>query len=338
MKKLKMGIVGLGRLGKKHAENIAFRVPNAELTAVCSIKQEEVDEAQEDWGIKYAYTNFEEMLKNKEIEAIFVASSSTEHCNQIEKALEAGFDVFSEKPLGITKEEVTYISDVINKHNDKKFMLGFMRRFDPSYIDAKKKVDMHQLGKPIFIRFYRIDPVSAVRAAIAFAEKSGGLFLDMMIHDFDLARWFLNSEAKTVFAVGDNYIYPEFGRHGDIDNGSAMIEFANGTVASFFAGRTSLHGYHIETEIIGTKGTLRIGNIPEKNLVTIFNENGAVRECHEGFLNRFEDAYLNELQEFINCVLKDRKPPVGAYEGVKATEIAYACKQSFSSKELVMIK
>src|SRR5690554_1349081 len=101
MRTIKMGIVGLGRLGKRHAENIAFRVPNAELLAVCSIKQDEVDEAQKNWGIKYAYTNYEEMLNNKELDAIFIASSSTEHCKQIKLALEAGYHVFSEKPLGI---------------------------------------------------------------------------------------------------------------------------------------------------------------------------------------------------------------------------------------------
>lgn len=337
MRTIKMGIVGLGRLGKKHAENIAFRVPNAELLAVCSIKQDEVDEAQKNWGIKFAYTNYEEMLANKELDAIFIASSSTEHCNQIQLALEAGYDVFSEKPLGITKEEVDHITNIIEKHNDKKFMLGFMRRFDPSYIYAKKKLDSGEIGKPMYIRCYSIDPVSAVEGAIAFAEKSGGLYLDMMIHDLDLARWFLNSEAKTVFAVGDNYLYPEFGEYDDIDNGAAMIQFKNGSVASFFAGRTSVHGYHIETEIIGTKGTLRIGTIPEKNLVTVFNENGAVRECHEGFLERFEDAYLNELQEFVNCVIEDRNPPVGAFDGLKATEIGYACKQSLITNQLVML-
>lgn len=337
MKKLKMGIVGLGRLGKRHAENIGFKVPNAELIAVCSIRQDEVDDAQKDWGIPYGYSDFEEMLKNRELEAIFIASSSTEHCKQIDMALEAGLHVFSEKPLGINKEEVYYITDVINRNKDKKFMLGFMRRFDPSYVYAKKKLDDGDIGKPMYIRCYSIDPVIAVEGAIAFAQKSGGLFLDMMIHDLDLARWFLNSEAKTIFALGDNYIYPDFGKHGDIDNGAAMIQFENGAVASFFAGRTSVHGYHIETEIIGTKGTLRIGTIPEKNLVTVFNEHGAIRECHEGFLDRFENAYLNELQEFVNCVLEDRTPPIGAYDGKKATEMGYACKESFSGKRLVNI-
>ncbi|MBC8587221.1 Gfo/Idh/MocA family oxidoreductase [Paratissierella segnis] len=337
MRKLKMGIVGLGRLGKKHAENIAFRVPNAELLAVCSIKEDEVEEAQKNWGIPFGYTNFKEMLNNKELEAAFIASSSTEHSKQIELALNAGLHVFSEKPLGITREEVIYIADIINKHKDKKFMLGFMRRFDPSYVYAKKKLDNGEIGKPIYIRCYSIDPISAIDGAIAFSEKSGGLFLDMMIHDLDLSRWFSNSEAKTVFAVGDNYIYPEFEKYDDIDNGAAMIQFNNGTIASFFAGRTSIHGYHIETEIIGTKGTLRIGTIPEKNLVTIFNENGAVRECHEGFLERFEDAYLNELQEFVDCVLEDRKTPVGAFDGLKATEIGYACRKSFATKQIVML-
>jgi myo-inositol 2-dehydrogenase/D-chiro-inositol 1-dehydrogenase len=132
--KIKVGIVGLGRLGKKHAENIAFRIPHAELTAICSIVKEEVGEIKRDWGIKYSYTIFSEMLENKELDAIFIASPSGEHCHQIVAALETGFHVLSEKPLGITLDECKLAEKAVEKHPDKIFMLGFMRRYDPSYI------------------------------------------------------------------------------------------------------------------------------------------------------------------------------------------------------------
>jgi myo-inositol 2-dehydrogenase/D-chiro-inositol 1-dehydrogenase len=338
MEKIKLGIVGLGRLGRKHAENIAFRIPNGELTAACSIIKEEVDDVVKGWGVKYGYTDFDEMLKNTELDGIVIASSSTEHCRQIEAALEAGFHVFSEKPLGLNIEECRNAEKAVERHPDKVFMLGFMRRYEESYVYAKKKIEEGAIGKPILIRCYGLDPVKAVRGAIAFAEKSGGLFLDMAIHDFDLARWYLGSEAKSVYAVGGCVAFEEFKKYNDADNGAALIQFDNGTMGMFYANRTCAHGYHIETEIVGTEGSLRIGTVPEKNLVTIFNETGAVRECSGGFLERFERAYLNEVQEFVNCIAEKRKPDVSVYDGTKSTEIAYAAKESFEGNKLVMIR
>lgn len=337
MKKLKLGIVGLGRLGRKHAENIAFKIPNAELTAICSIVEAEVAEVQKSWGIEYAYTDYFEMLKNNNLDAIVVASSSSEHCKHIEAALEAGFHVFSEKPLGLTVEECLQVERVVEKHQDQVFMLGFMRRYDASYAYAKQKIEEGIIGKPVYIRCYGEDPVQAIEGAIAFAEKSGGIYLDMAIHDIDLARWLLGSEAQSVYAIGGCFSYDDFKKYGDVDNGAAMIQFKNGAMAQLFVSRTCAHGYHIETEIIGTKGSLRIGTTPVKNLVTMFNENGAVNECVSGFLERFEQAYLSEVQEFVNCVQEDRKPAVTVYDGTNATRVAFAATESLKDNKLVSL-
>lgn len=337
MRKIKLGAVGLGRLGKKHAENMAFRIPNAELIAVCSLKKEEVDEAVNSWGIKYGYTDFGEMLKNPELEGIVIASSSTEHCRQIKEALDAGFHVFSEKPLGVDIEECKDAEKAVESHPDKVFMLGFMRRYEDSYIYAKQKIEQGAIGKPILVRSYGLDPVKAVRGAIAYSNNSGGIFMDMAVHDFDLARWFLGSEAENVYAIGGCYAYEEFAKYGDADNGAALIKFKNNTMGIFYASRTCAHGYHIETEIVGTEGCLRVGTIPEKNLVTVFNDAGVIRECPGGFLERFEKAYLNEIQEFVNCIIEGRKPGVCVYDGTKSTEIAYAARESFRTGKLVAL-
>jgi len=334
---IKLGIVGLGRLGKRHAENIAFRIQNAELLAVCSVVEDEIKDAQKNLGVKYAYKDFSEMLKNKELDAIVIASSSTEHCKQIEEALNAGFHVFSEKPLGINMHEVLRAREVVGKHNDKIFMLGFMRRYDASYAYAKKKIEEGIIGRPFLIRCYGLDPVKAVQGAIAFSEKSGGIFLDMAIHDIDLARWYLGSEVKSAYAIGGCYEYPEFKKYNDADNAVALLQFKNDAIGILYVGRTCTHGYHIETEIVGTEGSLRIGSIPQKNLVTIFDEKGAVQECVSGFLERFDQAYVAEIQEFVNCIIEKRKPKVGVDDGVMSTKVAYACKESFESNKLVII-
>ncbi|MGB6607595.1 MAG: Gfo/Idh/MocA family oxidoreductase [Atribacterota bacterium] len=337
MKKIKLGIVGLGRLGKQHAENIAFRIPNAELTCVCSIIKEELDDVKRNWGLKYTYGSFEDMLNHDDLDGIVIASSSTEHCKHIKSALEKGFNVFSEKPLGVNIDEVHETERIVASHGGKIFQVGFMRRYDSSYIYAKKKIEAGYIGKPFLIRCYGLDPVKAIKGAVAFSEKSGGIFFDMAIHDFDLSRWYLEAEAISVYAVGGCFAFNVFKKYNDVDNGAALIQFRNNSMAMFYVSRTCHHGYHIETEIIGTEGSLRIGTTPVKNLVTVFNDSGSINECVSGFLERFEQAYLSELQEFVNCIIENRKPVVTVYDGVKSTEIAYAATKSYRNNELVFL-
>lgn len=334
------GIVGLGRLGRAHAENIAFKIPNAKLLAVCSINEDEVKEVQNSWEIPYGYTDYYEMLKNKELDAIFVSSPSGFHCEQIKKALDAGFHVFSEKPLGLYLEDALEAMEAVNSHKDKVFMLGFMRRYDKSYAYAKAKIDEGHIGKPVLVRCYGLDPSPAMEGFLRFAKNSysGGLFLDMAIHDIDLARWYIGSEVDKVWAIGGAYEYPEFNELNDAETGAAMAKFKNGAMGIFVAGRNCAHGYHIETEIIGTKGTLRIGTTPDKNLVTVFDDNGVNKECAGGFLERFEDAYLEEVKKFVDCVLNNKKPEVTVEDGVLSTIVGYACKESFETGELVDVK
>ncbi len=148
-------------------------------------------------------------------------------------------------------------------------MLGFMRRFDPSYAEAKKMIDNGEIGKPYMIRCYGLDPIKWVKTAVPFAKHSGGIFLDMAVHDIDLARWFMDSEVSTIYASGQCYIEKGFEEHGDVDNGTALMNFDNGGMALFYTSRTCHHGYHIETEIVGTKGTLRVGGDPSKKFNNI---------------------------------------------------------------------
>jgi myo-inositol 2-dehydrogenase/D-chiro-inositol 1-dehydrogenase len=214
-------------------------------------------------------------------------------------------------------------------------MLGFMRRFDESYQYAHKKVAAGVIGKPVLFRAYSQDPEKFIEGAIAFAAHSGGEFLDMAVHDIDLARWFTGSEPETVYAIGGCYAHPEFGKYHDGDNVSCLMKFKNDTMVYLFAGRTAPHGYNVETEIIGTKGILRIANVPQKNLVEILDNHGVRKECSENFLERFDGAYVREVQEFVDCIIAGRKPEVTVHDGARVLEIAYKCKESFESGELL---
>ncbi len=335
MLKIRIASVGLGRLGLRHAENIASKIQNAELAALCDVDKTKLDATADRLGVKNRYTSFEEMIARKDIDAVVLVSPSGLHTRQIAAALEAGKHVFSEKPLGVNVAECKQAEQAVEAHPDQVFMLGFMRRFDESYQYAYRKVAAGEIGKPVLFRSYSQDPEKFIDGAIAFAAHSGGQFLDMAVHDIDLARWFTASEPETVYAVGGCYAHPEFGRYQDGDNVSCLMKFKNDCMVFLFAGRTAPHGYNVETEIIGTKGTLRIASVPQKNLVEVLDAHGVRRECSENFLERFETAYVNEVQEFVDCIVQKRKPQVSVYDGTRVSEIAYVCKDSFEKGELL---
>ena len=335
MKTIRIGSVGLGRLGLRHAENIAGKIQNAELAALCDLDEKKLNEAADRLGVQHRFTSFEEMIALDDLDAVVLVSPSHLHTGQIAAALKAGKHVFSEKPLGTTVEECLVAQAAVEAHPDKVFMLGFMRRFDESYMYAHEKVMAGEIGKPVLFRSYSQDPEKFIDGAIAFAGHSGGQFLDMAVHDIDLAQWFLNSEPETVYAVGGCYAHPEFARYNDGDNVSCLMKFQNEAMVFLFAGRTAPHGYNVETEIIGTKGTLRIASVPQKNLVEVLDNHGVRRECSENFLERFSSSYVNEVQEFVDCILQGRKPQVTVNDGTRVSEIAYKCKKAFESGELV---
>ena len=335
MNKVRIGSAGLGRLGLAHAENIAGRIQNAELVALCDVDEKKLSETADRLSVAMRYTSFEEMIACKDIDAVVLVSPSALHTKQAAMALNAGKHVFSEKPLGTTVAECQEAKKAVEAHPDIVFMLGFMRRFDESYRYAHDKVAAGEIGKPVLFRSYSQDPEKFIAGAIAFAPHSGGQFLDMAVHDIDLARWFTGSEPETVYAIGGCYAHPEFAASNDGDNVSCLMKFKNDCMVFLFAGRTAPHGYNVETEIIGTKGILRIASVPQKNLVEVLDSHGVRRECSGNFLERFDTAYVNEVQEFVNCIIEGRKPEVTVYDGMRVSEIAYACKSAFETGQLV---
>lgn len=338
MKKIKVGIAGLGRLGKVHANNIAYKIPNAELTAACSIVPAELEYAKNELGVTDTYTDFNEMLQKADIDAVAIVTTSGLHCEQIVAALDAGKHVFSEKPLGVAVDECKAAEAAVAKHPELTFFLGFMRRFDPSYAYAMEKIKAGLIGKPYMVKATGIDPEALVQGAIKFAPTSGGIFIDMAIHDIDLMRWFLGEDPVEVYAAGATFKHPEFKAAGDDETGVAMYKCKSGAIGFVHVGRTAPYGYHVETEVVGTEGTLRISPVPEKNLCMIYDKNGAVKECVSGFPERFAQAYQLEMQEFINCIVEGRKPEVLVSDGTKSTQIAFATTQSYKEGKPVKIE
>jgi myo-inositol 2-dehydrogenase/D-chiro-inositol 1-dehydrogenase len=338
MTTLKIGIAGLGRLGFIHASHIASKISDAELTAVCDIHEDRLAKAKQHFDPEYTYTSFPRLLENKELDAVALVTPSALHCGQIEQSLEAGFHVFCEKPLGVNLEECMMAKKAVDDHPDLIFMLGFMRRYDESYRYVKRKIDDGEIGKPVLFRGYTVDPVSAIDSVLSYIPQSAGQFMDMAVHDIDLARWYLKSEPATIYAIGGCYAYPQFKEYDDGDNVSALMQFENESMAFILAGRTAPHGYQVETEIIGTRSMLRIASVPQKNLVEILDESGVRKECSNSFEERFDGAFIHEMQEFVDCILENRKPEVRVDDGVESTRIAELATKCFKSNELIKIK
>lgn len=338
MEKIKAGIAGLGRLGRIHAKNLAENIPGVSLIAACSLDESELDYARNILNVTKCYLDFEEMIQEADLDAVAIVTSSGAHCAQLSIALDAGLHVFCEKPLGITVEECLSAEQVVSKNPEQVFLLGFMRRFDPSYVYAKEKIDSGAIGTPYLVKATGVDPLKFIEGGLKFAPTSGGLFIDMAIHDIDLMRWFLNSEPISVYAIGSSFGYPAFTQFDDAEAGSALYKFQNGAMGYVHAGRTAAHGYHIETEIVGTKGSIRISPVPQKNLAILYTDDGVVTECVESFPERFSEAYLNEMRYFVDCVRNGEKPSIHVSDGTRSTQIAFATTQSFRQGILVPIQ
>ena len=337
MKQLRIGVAGLGRLGQVHAKNIAYKIPSARLTAACSIVESELDYARKELGVEKTYRDFDAILQDPEVDAVAIVTTSSVHCEQIAAAMDAGKHVFCEKPLGVDVKQCRLAEAAVKRHPELTFMLGFMRRYDPSYAYAKEKIDQGAIGKPYLIKATGVDPEALVEGAIRFAGTSGGIFLDMAIHDIDLMRWFLGGEAVEVYALGATFKHPQFREAGDDETGVAVYKLDNGAIGMVHVGRTAPHGYHVETEIVGTEGAIRISAVPEKNLAMLYNANGACTECVGSFPERFQQAYLSEMEEFVDCVLTGRKPGTCVEDGVLSTIIGYATTEAGKTGRIVRI-
>ncbi len=338
MEKIKLGIIGLGRLGRKHAENIHYHIQNAELTAICSVVPEELDSVSSEMNPQYITQDYKEIIENDKINGIVIASSSQEHAKMICAAAKAGRrNVFTEKPIGMTLEEIDQIKVAVAKNKGMKFQVGYNRRFDRSVQAAKKRIDEGYIGRPIQIKMINRDPATMAEFIIKFSPQSGGLVLDMLTHDYDCARWFVDSDAKSVYGLGGVYVYEGLAEVDDIDNCAVLVEFENGVIGQIETSRNCTYGYHVETEVYGSEGCIRIGTTPIKDRVTCMNASGVTQECVEWFFEYWEPTFLAEMQDFVNCIVEDRSPLVSLEDGYQAVKWAYAATEAVKKKQVVYL-
>ena len=257
-------LIGAGRIGIVHAIAISSE-KNTILHSVVDVNQP----AAEDLAKKYSaqVLTIDEAFSNEDIDAYIIASSTATHADLIEKCSKVGKPVFCEKPLAISVSECLRVKNVVDKHRDRTVMLGFVRRYDRSYADAKFKLESGLVGKPFFIRSQTVDKDSFAPFQIEFCKSGGGIFHDFNVHDIDLVHWFSGVSINKVWSLGGAYRFKEFAEKDDADNTYAMCELDNGSMALIGASRVSPFGHNTFTEIQATHGNLKIGDPPKKNQV-----------------------------------------------------------------------
>lgn len=338
MSKVRIGLAGLGRLGKEYAQNIQYKSPNAKLIAVCSLVKDELEYAKGQLGVEFCFSSFEEMVEKSNLDAVAILTPTKYHAQQIIFSIKNGLHVFSEKPLAISIEDCLKAEKEANKHPDLISCVGFVRRYDESYMDAKEAIEKNKIGDPFFVRSQTVDKDTWAPFQVDYVKSGGGIFHDFNVHDADLARWFIGSEVKKVWSLGGAYRFKEFGDLNDADNTFAFCEFENGKMALLGASRTASYGHDTYTEIIGTHGKLTVGYPPFKNRLQISDKNGFRHECNETFYDRFKDAFLTQIQDFINSILNKKQNQCTLSNATKATLITSGMTKSFKTKKIIELK
>ncbi|ETS81491.1 hypothetical protein PFICI_06493 [Pestalotiopsis fici W106-1] len=333
--KLKIGAAGLGRMGKRHALNFLHRTPRAELVAAFTpdpTEQQWAKENLEPYGVT-VYTDYKQMLQHPGIMAVVIGTATSVHAEESIQAMEKNLHVLCEKPLSTSLD---ICRDVINAAKAKphlKVMCGFSRRFDSSYRDAYAKSAQGAIGRPTILRSQTCDKNDPSGFYVAYAAWSGGVFVDMAVHDIDLTLWFFGDEIvpKSVSAYGVTAVQPALKKYNDFDNAVGIVEFWSGQIAYYYCSRMMAHGQEDTTEVIGTEGKLSVNAHLAQNLVQYYHPGGITRDVPAHYYDRFEMAFVTEANEFAEACLDNKPLPLQLNNAVKAVEIGAALQEALVS-------
>ena len=331
---IKVGIIGAGRIGHVHGESISKFVKNATVKTIADPFMNEKTEAwAKSLGIEKTTKDYHEILNDPEIEAVLICASTDQHSPLSIEALRAGKHVFCEKPIDHDVNKIKEVLDVV-KETGKKYQVGFNRRFDHNFKAIRDAVVAGKVGKQQIIKITSRDPEPP---SIDYVKISGGIFLDMTIHDFDMVRYLSGAEVEEVYAEGSVTVDPEIGKAGDIDTAIITLKLDNGATAVIDNCRAACYGYDQRAEVFGTKGCVAISNDSDSNAVYSCKDGVIAEKPMFFFLERYMMAYANEVDQFIEAIVNDTPTPVNANDGLQPVLIGLAAKKSVDEHRPVKI-
>lgn len=325
MAKLGIGVLGVGEMGKRHAENLRRLVPEARLVAVADVAGARARQVADELEIEHSFASLEEMLGQKDIQSVLIATPDKFHARSVGLAAAAGKDILCEKPLALNLAEAhAALKEVARK--GVRLQVGFMRRYDPAYAAAFKRIEAGEIGKPLVFKSLGRDKDEPPMAAYQ-SNVNGMIFYTNTIHDFDLARWLMQDEVTEVQAYTTVATRPEVAKYGDVVASVVNLKYAQGAIGNVESHASAIYGYDVRTEVVGTKGSLLVGSM-QQTPVTFLTAEGGHQLLSDHFLTRFADAYLAEVRDFVQRMLADKAPRVTGEDGLKALEIAVAAENS----------
>ena len=330
---LKIGLIGAGRIGRVHAEHLATRIPSAELVMVADVFEENAWQCARRYAIPSATQDYRAILDNPEIEAVVICSSTDTHARIIEDAAQAGKHVFCEKPIALDLPSIDRALAAVAR-TDIKLQLGFNRRFDASYRRVRQAVEQGETGRLQQIHIISRDPAPP---PIEYIKGSGGLFLDMTIHDFDMARFLTGSEVEEVFVMAGVTVDPAIGEAGDVDTATILLRFTNGVIGTIENIRRASYGYDQRVEVLGNVGAVRTEN-RYPNTAILSDSQSIRRDLPLHFyIERYTESYVTEMQAFVDAVLNDQPVPVTGHDGRMAAVLGLVAKKSLAEHRPVHV-
>jgi myo-inositol 2-dehydrogenase/D-chiro-inositol 1-dehydrogenase len=330
---LRLGLIGAGRIGQVHAANIAFRLPQGTLASVADVNETAARALTERFHVPKTSTNYADILNDTSIDAVLICSATDTHARIIEATACAGKHIFCEKPIALNLADIDRALDAVQR-SGVTFQVGFNRRFDANFRRVRTAITEGQIGTPHSIHIISRDPAPP---PISYIKVSGGMFLDMTIHDFDMARYLIGSEVVEVYTQAGVMVDAAIGEAGDVDTAVTMLRFSNGVIGTIDNSRKAVYGYDQRVEVFGSAGAIQTENNFPNNAV--LSTGDAIRRDLplNFFMQRYTESYVAEIEQFIVAVTKRRPPPASGHDGRMATVIGLAALKSHQEKRPVAV-
>ncbi|MFQ5944347.1 MAG: inositol 2-dehydrogenase [Anaerolineales bacterium] len=331
---LNIGLIGAGRIGRIHAGNLANQIPAARLAAIADINLEAAKSLAADLNIETVFSDYAQLLEHEDLQAVAICSATDTHAQIITEAAAAGKHIFCEKPLDF---ELSRIDDALEAVEAAKVKLqvGFNRRFDPNFRKVKEMAAEGKIGEPHILRITSRDPEPP---PLEYVKVSGGIFLDMTIHDFDMARYITGSEVEEIYVIGAVMIDPKIGEVGDLDTAIITLRFENGVIGTIDNSRKAVYGYDQRVELFGSEGMISTENeTPDRHS---YSSASGIQQSLPlyFFLERYTESYLREMQSFVDSVQNDTPPEVTGIDGRAPVVIGLAARKSYEENRPVALK
>lgn len=330
---LGVGLIGAGRIGRVHALNLVHRIPATRLVGIADVNQTAAEQLVAQVHTGYAAADYRRLLDDPEIDAVLVCSATDTHAQAIIDAAAAGKHIFCEKPIDHALVRIDAALAAVDKAGVK-LQIGFNRRFDANYARVRRAVVEGEIGEPHLLHIISRDPAPP---PIDYIKVSGGIFLDMTIHDFDMARFLIGSEVEEIYATGGVLVNPAIGAAGDLDTALVTLKFTNGAFGSIDNSRRAVYGYDQRAEVFGSKGAITTGNNYPNS--AILSTGSAIRRDLplNFFMERYTDSYVNEIAAFVAAIVEDQPVPVSGHDGRVPVVMGLAAQRSVAENRPIRL-